>query len=63
VTLKTRLKALEAVDGKTEEKSGLVFAPLMSVEEFCAVAPIQQTELLAETYRLAMQHGGDAWQH
>jgi hypothetical protein len=61
-TLKSRIIALETAAAKSDKGDRFNFAPVMSVDEWSAIAPAQQAQLVKRTLELATQQG-DAWQH
>ena len=62
--LEKRIAALEAaaiVD--PDQCGGFDFAPVMTIDQWNAIAPAQQAALIQKTLELATNQRGDAWQH
>jgi hypothetical protein len=62
-TLKSRIIALETAAAKFDKGDRFNFAPVMTVDEWCAIAPAQQKELVLQTLKLANREGDASWQH
>jgi hypothetical protein len=62
-SLKHRLAKLEQKATNSEQGDGYGFPDVMTVDEWCAIAPAQQKELVLQTLKLANREGDTSWQH